>query len=417
MKHFGSVLLMDIGTRKIRTAVVEARDEFSLDISHLGEYQSDGFNCGAVSDLECTSESISIAINETRKQTGIRKFKEIWVGHSGCHIRSDNIAEIQSIAHNRVVTERFENRMNQRVMHHVPADHYLLHTFHRSSTIDGITRRSAVGLTGSRLVSSFHLVYTRLAVINNIQNAFNKAGYSVDKFVFNGYAASLSVLESDEKAMGCMVIHIGSTTCDYIVYQEGQPFLCGSINEGWSRLAKDVAVGVQIPMDRAENLILSDGCTSDILIAEDRPLNVKTFFGSPSRLTRRHLAKILSAAADEILCGIRDNLKGTICRGHLPAGVILTGGGAVTNGLVYSAENVFGVTSRIGDPLMPGQTRDYDPSWAPVIGLIRMALLEFQPSVRPETMWEYLSYPFISMWIHMFPNPKDPVEPEGEPSI
>jgi len=415
MKLVGSVLLLDLGSRKIHAAVITADEDVAFEIPFMGEFDSQGCHGGAVSDLNSAVSCIQEIVETCLEETQQKRFTQIWVGHSGRHIRSDNIAEVQSLAPNRAVTERLENQMQQRAEHHVPADHDLLHSFLRSSSIDGLQRDSAVGLMGTRLVSRFHMVYTRLAVLNNLKQVFQKAGYDVDRFVFNGYAASLAVLDNNEKFMGCLVVHLGSSTTDYVVYQEGQPFLCGSLSEGWSRMAKDVAVGVHIPIEQAEGLIKSDGSTTDILISEDRALDIRTFFGERSRLTRRHLAKIMGAAIDEILCEVRDNLKSTICRGHLPAGVIFTGGGATTNGLTYSAEHVFGVMAKVGDPLLPGKTQEFPPSWAAIIGLIMHAANEFKPKLRPETVYEYATFPVKSLWKKMFPGAKDPGDPEGEP--
>lgn len=410
-------MVLDIGSQKIKTAVLKSAQDMPFDVVHIGEYDSDGFNGGAVSDLSAASASLKNAIGNSLASCSLKKTTETWVGHSGSHVRSDNIAEIETITSNRLVTQRTENRIRQRVAGQVPAGHMLLHCFLRSSSLDGVNTRSAVGLTGNRLVSRFHLVYTRIAIINNIKQAFQKAGHDVDRFIFNGYASSLSIIDHNERIMGCLVINIGATTCDYIVYQEGRPFLCGSLNEGWIRLAKDVAVGVQIPLNRAEELILAEGTTSDITIGEDQVLNIRNFFGDRSRLTRRHLAKIMGCAVEEMFCSIRDNLKGAVCRGHLPAGIILTGGGALTNGLTYSAENVFGVMAKVGDPVFPGQTRSYSPSWAPLLGLMIHATTEFKASMHPESPLEHITYPITRLWEHMFPCAQDPKEPEGEATI
>jgi cell division protein FtsA len=417
MKRIGSVMVMDIGSQKIRTAVLQASQDLPFDIIHIGEYDSDGFSSGAVTDLKAASASLRTAITGTLGACSLKRTTEIWVGHSGSHVRSDNIADQEMITSTRVVTQRNINKMKVRAAGHVPAGHTQMHSFLRSSSLDGILTRAPAGLTGNRLVSRFHLVYTSISIINNIKQAFQKAGYNVNRFIFNGYAASLSVIDNSERMMGCLVINLGATTCDYIVYQEGQPFLSGSLNEGWQRLAKDVAIGVQIPYEQAEQLIHTDGSTSELTIAEDRDLNVKNFFGDRSRLTRRHLSKIMGCAIEEMFCSIRDNLKGSVCRGHLPAGIILTGGGALTSGLTYSAENVFGVMAKVGDPIIHGESRSFSPSWAPLLGLLVHAKEEFSAKLHPETVTEYVTYPFISLWDHMFPTAQDPKEPEGEATI
>ncbi len=416
MKPTGNVMLIDIGSRHFRTAVLSMEGSLPFEILHMEETESSGFHCGTIGAMDEAVASIKKCVSEALNKSGLKKVNEIWVGHSGNHFRSDNITEVQSIAPNRRVKERQERQMRLRAESQVPADHVLIHSFLCATSLDGIPRKSAVNLLGTRLVSRFHLIYTQLNVLNNLKLAFKTAGYPVSRFIFNGYAASLSVLDPEEKKLGTLVIHIGSDTTDYIVYQEGRPFLCGAINEGWSQIVKDVAVGVGTPLDRAERLIYSTGSTADFMISEDSRLDVETFSGEPTRVTKRQLAKIMGSTVDEMFCSIRDKLKSTICRGHLPAGVVLTGGGAGINGMIYSAENVFGVISKIGDPALLGQARDFPPAWAAIIGLVKLASDEFKPRYKPETGWERISQPLSKFYRMMFPGAKDPTDPEGSPA-
>ncbi len=226
----------------------------------------------------------------------------------------------------------------------------------------------------------------------------------------------MGVVGGEERSLGCMVLHIGATTCDYIVYQEGEPFISGSTNEGWSRLARDIAMAIQIPLDKAEDLMVNSGSTFDMGDGDEIPLNVKTLFGDPSRLTQRHLVKIMSCAAEEILVTIREQLKHTICRGHLSGGIIITGGGANTRGLVHSCNEIFGVPVRIGHPVLPWNPDEFHPDWSPIIGTAVLAAQEFTPRLRPESVGEWVTGPFMALCKRMFPSAKDPREPEGEPT-
>ena len=274
---------------------------------------------------------------------------------------------------------------------------------------------SATGLVGTNLLSRYHLIFSRKAVINNLRAAFKDAGIQPSRFLFNGYTSALAVTQSEEISLGCLVIHLGHSTIDYIVYQEGQPFMTGSINDGWHRLIKDVAMGVHISTENAEKVMMSSGSAHDIDADQDGPLNVTTLFGDPSRLTRRQLSMIMAASIEEIFSQIRDELKNSICRGHIPGGVYLTGGGAMTRGITYTGMGIFGVQTRVEYPILPWGTREYEPGWAPIIGMVREASEKVSPVKQTAGVIAKLVDGTKELGKRMFPGSKDPDDPEGEP--
>ncbi|MBN1295815.1 cell division protein FtsA [bacterium] len=414
MKIKGKLLIVDPGSRFIRMGVLEFHSDGAPELIFMKAYPSGGLNNGTVSSRKELADALRQAYESVRGESGSEQFGEIWVGHSGQHIRSDNATEESKIRHNVPVTARLEKQMLARAEMHIPSDYQLLHSFQQFSSLDGVRMRSAVGLVGTNLLSRYHLVFSRKAVINNIRAVFKDAGMAFARFVFNGYAAALSVCQSEEMNLGCLVIHLGQSTIDYVVFQEGQPFMTGSINDGWHRVIKDVAMGVHISIDNAEKVMVSSGNAHDIDAEQDGPLNVTTLFGDPSRLTRRQLAMIMSSSIEEVFAQVRDQLKNSICRGHLPGGVYLTGGGALTRGITYAATGIFGVQTRVEYPLLPWSNREFDPGWAPIIGMVREASEKASPVKPSDGVLTKIVDGTRELKKRMFPNPP-PGDPEGEP--
>ncbi len=415
MRSIGKLLLMDLGSKKVRTAVMSFEHDSRLSILFRKEIPSSGFIHGSIANLKDAAETIQSAVAMSLEGAHCRRFDEIWVGHSGEHIRSENVIAEQSLSYNHPVTRRIERKLKIRAEQSTPVDYQLIHSFRQFSSIDGIRRNSAIDLVGTNILSRFHLIYTRKTAINNIRNAFKMAGVMPARFIFNAFASSQSVLHSEEQYLGCLLIHIGASTCDYLVYQEGQPFLSGSVNDGWGRLTKDVAMGLQIPLETAERLIITEGTTYDITESDNGPLNVRTMSGDQSRLTRRHLAKIMRCAAEETLDRIQSLLKNFICRGHIPGGVCLTGGAAVTQGLIYNALETFGVPVRLGLPRLPWSQEEFPPDWAPIVGQAICAAQEYQPKIKADSFLEAATTKVSTLWKRMFPKAIDPHEPEGDP--
>ncbi|MCD4655850.1 cell division protein FtsA [bacterium] len=415
MKLKGKLLLIDPGCRYIRMGVLEFHSDGAPELIYMKAYLSAGMNNGAVSSRKALAESMRQAYESLRGESGVDQFGEIWVGHSGQHIRSDNVTEESKLRHNVPVTARLERQMLGKAEMHIPSDYQLLHSFQQFSSLDGVRMSSSTGLVGTNLLSRYHLIFSRKAIINNMRAAFKDAGIRPSRFLFNGYSSALAVSQAEEINLGCLAIHIGHSTIDYIVFQEGQPFMTGSINDGWHRLIKDVAMGIHISTENAEKIIMSSGNAHDIDADHDAQLNVTTLFGDPSRLTRRQLAIIMASTIEEIFGQIRDELKNSICRGHIPGGVFLTGGGAMTRGITTAAMGIFAVQTRVEYPVLPWSTREYDPSWAPIIGMIREASEKVSPVKETAGMLAKIVVGTRELGKRMFPGSEEPGDPEGEP--
>jgi cell division protein FtsA len=415
MKLKGKLLLVDPGSRQIRMGILDFQNDGAPELVFVKNYESKGLNNGSVSSRSELATSLRRAYEQTRNESGIDSFGEIWVGHSGQCIRSDNVTEESKLRHNVPVTARLEKQMMKNAESRIPGDSQLLHSFQQFSSLDGIRMSSACGLLGTNLLSRYHVVFSRKDVINNLRAAFRDAGLMPTRFLFNGYTASLAVGHAEEFNLGCLVIHLGHTAIDYIVYQEGQPYSTGSLNDGWRRVIRDVAMGVSLSDENAEKVIKSSGVAHDIDTGQDSPLNVPNLFGNPSPVTRRQLAVIMSTTIDEIFTLVRDQLKNTICRGHLPGGVFLTGGGALTRGVAYSAMGVFGVHTRVEYPSLPWITREYEPGWAPLLGMAKEASEKVFPVRIPKKTTARIGYFTSGVVRRMFPKSVQSIDPEGEP--
>ncbi len=411
----GKLLFIDPGSRFIRMGVLDFHSDGAPDLVFVNSYESKGINNGSVSSRGELSDSLRNAYEKCRSDSGISSFKEIWVGHSGQSVRSDNITEETKLGHNAPITARLEKQMMKNAESRIPVDSQLLHSFRQFLFLDGVQIESDSRLLGMNLLSRFHVVFSKKDVINNFRAAFREAGLRPSRFLFNGYTASLAVGHAEEFNLGCLVIHLGHSTVDYIVYQEGQPFITGSLNDGWRRVIREVAMGASLSDENAEKVIKDFGVAHDIDPGQDGALDVINLFGQTSQVTRRQLAIIMSATIEEIFSIIRDRLKDTICRGHLPGGIFLTGGGALTRGIAYAAVSVFGVHTRVEYPSLPWIKQEYEPEWAPLLGMAKEASENIFYVPIPEKTGARIGFFGSRIIKGMFPKSAQANDPEGEP--
>jgi len=94
-------------------------------------------------------------------------------------------------------------------------------------------------------------------------------------------------------------------------------------------------------------------------------------------MPRRKLSEIIEPRAEEIFSLVKEQCEGNGLLGRLSAGVVLTGGSVIMEGMTDLAERVFRLPTRRGVPRFLGNTVDAvnGPMYATGVGL---ALRELQ---------------------------------------
>ena len=92
-------------------------------------------------------------------------------------------------------------------------------------------------------------------------------------------------------------------------------------------------------------------------------------------VSRHHVAEIIEARLDEMFHLVNEELRRAGKEGLLPAGVVLTGGGALLPGAVELAKDILRLPSHIGYPKPQGGILDQvdGPDFATALGLTLLA--------------------------------------------
>jgi len=133
----------------------------------------------------------------------------------------------------------------------------------------------------------------------------------------------------------------------------------------------------------AEQLKRDFGCVCCSSEKGEETVSIRTTAGRIRTLTRYQLSEIIEARQQEILEFVRRTLEDSGSDRPLAAGLILTGGGALLQGLPQLGEEVLGMPIRIGVPqnvIAPDSMQD--PHFATAIGLLQFAMDEHPEEAR-----------------------------------
>jgi cell division protein FtsA len=256
----------------------------------------------------------------------------------------------------------------------LPEDRRVLHVLRQEYMLDAQNNlRDPEGMIGQKLETNVHIVTASAAATQNVVTAVNRAGVLVSDLVLEPLAAADACLTQDEREMGCCLLDIGGGSTEMIVYGAGVVRHTAAIPVGGDHFTNDLAVGLRTPIPEAEKIKRQHACASRELLREDVAIEIASVGDRPPRTVfTRMLCEIIEPRAEELLKIVRDELQRAGLDGVIPAGLVLTGGGAKLSGFVELAEQLFSLPVRLGAPRgLQGVTDEISlPEYSTCMGLL-----------------------------------------------
>ena len=369
---------LDVGTSSVCAVVGESLDDGRLDIVGFGVAESRGIKRGVVVNLEAAVDSIKKAIAEAELMAGI-EIDSVHLSLSGPHIKGFNSRGVIAVAgKNREITRDDARRaIDAAKAVALPAGREILHVLPQDFVVDDQDGIGApVGMTGARLEVNVHVITGAASSTQNIIACVNRAGVVVLDTVIEQLAAAEAVLTPDEKELGVALVDIGGGTADLAIFERGCLWHTAVVAVGGDHFTNDIAVGLRTPIPDAEKVKRKSGCALSSMVDEEATIEVASVGGrKPRLLARRILSEILQPRAEEMFHEVWDNIRSGGFEEALNSGIVLTGGGAILEGMPEIAEQIFDLPVRCGCPGDVGGLADYvnSPTFATPVGLVLYA--------------------------------------------
>ena len=373
------VVGLDVGTTKVVALVGNVADEM-IEIIGMGKAESHGLEKGVVVDIGRTISSIRKSIEEAENMADI-KVSSVYVGIAGKHINSINNSGTVSINRpDRIITDEDINRVVETAQAiQLPPASEMIHVIPRQYIVDGqdgIT--DPVGMTGTRLEVDVHIVTGAITAVHNLVRCVETLDVGIEQIVLEPIASALAVLSSAEKELGVILLDIGGGTTDISVFRGGDIWFSKVIPIAGEHITNDITVGLQTPIEEAELIKKQAGTALVDSVGEDEKIEVATIGGDEKKtVSKKKLAKIIEPRVEELLDLAMQEVEDAGYRDLVPAGLVLTGGTSLLDGIVEFAHQRYGISVRRGKiPQGIHGLRDIveSPIYATSIGLLRYAV-------------------------------------------
>jgi len=382
------VVGIDVGTTKVVTLVGNVVDG-TIEIIGMGKSESHGLEKGVVVDIGRTMASIRKSVEEAENMADV-KIDSVYVGIAGKHISSINNSGTVSINRpDRIITEDDVRRVVETAQAiQIPPESEMIHVIPRQYIVDGqdgIT--DPVGMTGTRLEVDVHIVTGSITAVHNLVRCVESLGIGIRQIVLEPIASSLAVLSSAEKELGVILMDVGGGTTDISVFRGGDIWFSKVIPIAGEHITNDITVGLQTPIEEAELVKKMHGTALVDSVGEEEKIEVATIGGDEKKLvSKKRLAKIIEPRVEELLDLGMQEVEDAGYRDLVPAGLVLTGGCSLLNGLTDFASQRYDIPVRRGKiPQGIHGLRDIveSPIYATSIGLLRYAV-ETKDFKKPE---------------------------------
>lgn len=383
------VVGLEIGTSKVCAAVGEITANGGFKVLGLGQCRSRGVRKGEITDPQKSSEDIRQAVADAEQMADV-EIRSVFLGVTGAHIRGFNNRGIHPVVSSdrEITQDDVDDAIRNAKAVNLPHDHSVLHTIRQDFVVDdhdGV--ENPVGMVGARVEARVHVIHGQGNRLQNSILAVQALQISVEQVVFNGFASALAVLGKEDKEMGALVIDFGAGATEYALYTDSLLRHSGVIAVGGDHVSNDLAIGLKIPLGRAEQLKIEHGGASVGPELKTTSVPLSNEPGLPERqVNLEHLRRIQAARLEETLEVIARDVGPLLS--HARAGVFLGGGGSRTPDLVAMAERVFGLQAQLARARdVSGSVASLDhPEFATSIGLARFGALRLRQQ-RPGGGW------------------------------
>ena len=344
---------IDVGTYATRVVVCEYVKESQLPIIlGTGTAESRGMRHGYIVNAHEAVKSVKRALAEAEKASGVT-IKQVLASIGGISLKSDVGvgSAIISKADGDVTALDVEKAIKESEQSLAIANRRIVFQNLISCKLDSkeVLGRPE-GMRGIKLEARVLFVTALNQHLEDLESVLLEAGIEVLDFLPSPMAASMIALTDRQKTVGVALVNIGAETVSLAVYENSICIGLHIFSIGSTDITNDIALGLKIPLEEAESI------------------KIGTTIGN---YPKKKLDEIIEARLSDILELIENYLKKIKRNELLPAGIIITGGGAGIPIIEEMAKSVLRLPTKIGSGEMVTVARGKlrDSSWFVSYGL------------------------------------------------
>lgn len=380
---------VDFGSRDVRVVVARKDDDGTIEV--VGQGTTPGHGCvsqGVIQDLGAAQMALKTALTDAERDARIH-VTSLFCGINGKNVETFMREGHVKLEHEVVEQEHLDEAQDlasrdilesgKRIVSSIAAQEWY---------VDDLRVNDPIGITGQVLKTRMHFARIPSVIEDNIVQCIESQRRELEDLIFMPLASALGCLTPEDRELGVAVLDMGRTSTGLSVFRDRRIVGTSSFEWGGYHLTRDVAAGLQVSFEEADELILEYGISDDYIALLEKggdgvtrlvrhnvtPIKLRTaVHGASSVVEREDLDMIIYERAHELLKKTNQYITSRGLAKHLVRGVVLAGGTSIIKNYAKLAESVFQVPCRVGFPtaveIVPTEARK--PEFSGVIGVAR----------------------------------------------
>jgi cell division protein FtsA len=365
---------LDIGTTTIRCVVGHIDGTGAPTIIGVAETPSNGMRKGTVAEIVAVAQSVDKALELAERMSG-HQVHQAAVSINGTHISGMSSKGVIAItAGSHEVDEHDLTRAEEAAtVLQLPANREILQVTPRSYQLDGQTNiKDPIGMSGVRLEVDAYVITALTPHLKNLEKACEMSQTSITQALPAGLAAARAGLTDAFRENGVVLVDIGGATTSVAVFDEGDLQHVAILPIGSDNITKDLAICLRTELSVAEEIKLKHATAQK---RESKTIEVTHNKESISFETA-DIDDIVDARLEELFELVNAELTKVGRASKLPAGAVISGGGANLSGIAEYAKEALQLPARLVSPLGLNGVSDAvkNPAFTTALGLMMLDL-------------------------------------------
>ncbi len=377
------IVAFEIGSSKIKGAVGAVDPTGTLNILAIEEEPLiDAVRYGCIRKVQEVSDRIQ------RVTDRLNNYPSVAPGHicgayvslGGQSLKSTPTTVERKFSDDTEITDTLIRQLKEQAKAAGVPDRDVVAVLTRDFTVDSIPQKNPVGFFCHEIKAGLTLLSCRPQLKSNLNRVFSeRLPLDINGYIIRPLAIASIVLTEDEKHLGCMLVDFGAETTTVSIYKNGALRYLATIPMGSRNITRDLTA-LNCLEKRAEEIKKVIGNVDP----QQQYDTQATFEG----LDNSEINNYIQARAGEIITNI---IEQTTYAGFkqedLPAGIIITGGGARLRGFNDLLATHSKMKIRRGNPA--GAIRFNDQRLSPADNIDIVALLAIAAKLPEKTCIEF----------------------------
>ncbi|MDE6691869.1 MAG: pilus assembly protein PilM [Muribaculaceae bacterium] len=266
-----------------------------------------------INAAKCTSDVLRSLQNESMIADG--KINRVYVGIGGRSLGSEKVSASIVLPSEMVISQDVLRNLFMEATKMKSQNKNVLKVLPRKFYVDNNAMPNPVGALGRHLKGDFTLVTCNPVNQRNMDLVLgDRMNLKVEKYIVTPLALADMLLGEEEKQRGCMLVDLGAQTTTLSVYKDRALQYIAVLPIGSHNITRDIAMGMNLTMEKAENAKLSIGDAQAQPNGSDETSRTNNY---------------VVARAYELVINIIANIEyAGYTQADLPAGFILAGRGS-----------------------------------------------------------------------------------------